>query len=216
MYNNYILAYVRYNAQVSKISFFMEILNRIAAALKALRKERGWSLDKTAQETGVSKAMLGQIERAESSPTISTLWKIATGFKVPFSLFIADDEPDYGIGQIKNFQSSDNKIKILPIFPFDEKLKCEIFLIELLPGCEHISSPHQSNVIEHVLGAEGSIEVYSNSVWKLLTKGQGIRFDGGQPHGYRNLSEESSTLYNILHYPSVNDQKRPENSCADG
>lgn len=181
----------------------MEILNRIALVLKILRKERGWSLDKAAQKTGVSKAMLGQIERAESSPTISTLWKIASGFDVPFSLFIADDQPDLGIGQTKTLHPSDDKIKVLPIFPFDEKLRCEIFFIELLPGCEHISPPHQPNVIEHVLVAEGSIEVFSNSTWKLLAKGQGLRFDACQPHGYRNFSEQTSTLYDIIHYPSV-------------
>lgn len=199
MYDEPILASVRYNAQANKF-FMMEILNRIASTLKTIRKERGWSLDKAAQETGVSKAMLGQIERAESSPTISTLWKIASGFKVPFSLFIADDQPDYGTGQTKTLHPSDDKIKVLPIFPFDEKLKCEMFLIELLPGCEHISSPHQPNVVEHVLVAEGSMEVYSNSAWKLLNKGQGLRFDACQPHGYRNLSEQSSTIYDIIHY----------------
>jgi quercetin dioxygenase-like cupin family protein len=58
-----------------------------------------------------------------------------------------------------------------------------MFLIELLPGCEHISPPHQPNVVEHVLVVEGSMEVYSNSAWKLVTKGQDFRFDACQPHG---------------------------------
>ena len=61
---------------------------QISRTLKARRKERGWSLDKTAQQTGVSKAMLGQIERQESSPTIATLWKIATGLQCSFSSFL--------------------------------------------------------------------------------------------------------------------------------
>jgi transcriptional regulator with XRE-family HTH domain len=180
----------------------MEILNRIASTLKTIRRDRGWSLDKAAQETGVSKAMLGQIERAESSPTISTLWKIASGFKVPFSLFIADDQPVHGTGQTRTLHPRDDKIKVFPIFPFDEKLRCEMFLIELLPGCEHISPPHQPNVIEHVLVAEGAMEVFSNSSWKLLAKGQGLRFDACQSHGYRNFSGQSSTIYDIIHYPS--------------
>lgn len=46
--------------------------SQIANQLKNLRKSRGLSLDATAQLTGVSKAMLGQIERGESSPTIAT------------------------------------------------------------------------------------------------------------------------------------------------
>ena len=178
----------------------MEILNRIAATLKAIRKERGWSLDNAAQETGVSKAMLGQIERAESSPTISTLWKIATGFNVPFSLFIAEGPVEQGSGPTKALYPKDDKIKILPIFPYDKKLKCEMFFIELLPGCEHISPPHQPTVVEHVLVVEGTMEVFINSEWKLLTKGQGLRFDAGQTHGYRNFSGQSSSIYDIIHY----------------
>lgn len=179
----------------------IEIVNRIATTLKTLRKERGWSLDKAAQETGVSKAMLGQIERAESSPTISTLWKIASGFNVPFSVFIADEQPEYSTGQTKTLHPSDNKIKVLSLFPYDEKLKCEIFLIELLPGCEHMSPSHQPNVIEHVLVVEGSMEVLLNYTLKSLVKGEGLRFNANQPHGYRNLSKKRSIIYDIIHYP---------------
>ena len=72
----------------------MDITQHLATTLKALRQARGWSLSKLAEETGVSKAMLGQIERNESSPTVSTLWKIATGLNVPFSAFITpESEP---------------------------------------------------------------------------------------------------------------------------
>ena len=67
--------------------------------LRALRTGRAWSLDRAAQETGVSKAMLGQIERGESSPTIATLWKIASGFNTSLSSLIepmpiGEDESD--------------------------------------------------------------------------------------------------------------------------
>ena len=48
----------------------------IGEKLKAIRKEMNLSLDTAAKLTGVSKAMLGQIERGESTPTVLTLWKI--------------------------------------------------------------------------------------------------------------------------------------------
>ena len=50
-----------------------ELTRHIGSQLKAVRSERGWSLSQTAEHTGVSKAMLGQIERGESSPTVATL-----------------------------------------------------------------------------------------------------------------------------------------------
>lgn len=179
----------------------IDILNHIASTLKTLRTERGWSLDKAAQETGVSKAMLGQIERAESSPTIGILWKIASGFTVPFSIFIADEQKDYSIGQTKTIHPSEDKIKVFPLFTYDEKTKCEIFLIELLPGCEHISSPHKQGVIEHILVVDGTLEVFLNNSWKTLKKGEGLRFGADQLHGYRNLSKKNSIIHDIIHYP---------------
>lgn len=45
----------------------MENLARfLSTTLKQLRQQRGWSLSRLAEATGVSKAMLGQIERNEA------------------------------------------------------------------------------------------------------------------------------------------------------
>jgi XRE family transcriptional regulator, regulator of sulfur utilization len=181
------------------------IYNHISLTLKTLRRERGWSLDKTAEETGVSKAMLGQIEREESSPTIATLWKIASGFNTSFSSFIEDisfefNKPIYRSTQTQQIHPTDEKIRVMPLFPFDDRLNFEIFIIELLPTCEHLSPPHQPGVIEHVVVVEGKIEVLANGVWQLLSKGEGLRFNANQPHGYRNLSPEIATFHDIIHY----------------
>ncbi|MFS2222715.1 helix-turn-helix domain-containing protein [Pantoea sp. B65] len=59
-----------------------------AERLQQLRKKRGWSLGDTQKMTGVSKSMLGQIERGESSPTLATIEKISAGFELPLSAFL--------------------------------------------------------------------------------------------------------------------------------
>ncbi len=182
------------------------IYTHIAATLKGLRKARGWSLDKTAQETGVSKAMLGQIEREESSPTIATLWKIANGFNTSFSSFISDvvsdtGEPIQSVYGSQTLYPGDSKINVVPLFSFDDQLHCEIFVITLLPGCEHVSLPHKPGVVEHVIVVEGAIEVLVNDGWKLLHKNEGIRFNANQPHGYRNTTADVACFHDIIHYP---------------
>ena len=164
------------------------IYRHMALTLKGLRQERGWSLDKAAEATGVSKAMLGQIEREESSPTIATLWKIASGFQTSFSSFIEDvwvdlNEPMYRKGQVQNFHPTDEKIRVL------------------LPQCEHLSPPHKHGVIEHVIVVDGQIEVLVNGAWQLLCGGEGLRFNANQPHGYRNTTSEMVRFHDIIHYP---------------
>lgn len=184
------------------------IYKHIATTLKELRQKKGWSLDKAAQATGVSKAMLGQIEREESSPTIATLWKIATGFETSFSSFIENIDPGsneamYRAGQVQTIHPDDKKIRVLPLFPFDPQLNFELFVIELLPGCEHLSPPHKDGVIEHVIVVQGSMEILIDGEWRKLDQGAGIRFNANQPHGYRNLLPEAAIIHDIIHYPEA-------------
>ena len=61
----------------------MDYLNQnIAINLKRIRQARGMSLDLVAEQTGVSKSMLGQIERGEANPTIGILGRIVSGLRI--------------------------------------------------------------------------------------------------------------------------------------
>lgn len=180
-----------------------DIYHHISKSLKQLRQERGWSLDKAAEETGVSKAMLGQIEREESSPTIATLWKIAAGFRVSFSSLVRDIEKDSlpTISRPKiSYHPKDKNIRVFPLFPYDTKLKFEVFILELLPGCEHLSPAHQSGVVEHVIVTEGTVEILVKGKWQKLAKDEGIKFQANQEHGYRNSSKRKAVIHDIIHY----------------
>ncbi|KTD07528.1 helix-turn-helix domain-containing protein [Legionella jamestowniensis] len=182
------------------------VSGHIAKTLKALRQQRGWSLNKAATETGVSKAMLGQIERQESSPTVAILWKIATGFHVSFSTFLAESKLYsqtllYRASPSSESQANEEQIRINALFPFDEQLRFEMFVIELLPGCEQLSSPHEPGIIEHIIVTGGEIEVLINQHWQILRCGEGLRFNADQAHGYRNPGAVSAFFHNIIHYP---------------
>ena len=61
----------------------MAIYQAVGQNIHRIRKAQQLSIDRAAALSGVSKSMLGQIERGESSPTISTLGKIVEGIPVP-------------------------------------------------------------------------------------------------------------------------------------
>ena len=70
----------------------MDSMNMIVAKnIKRLREENKLSMDELAKLSGVSKSMLAQIERGDGNPTISTLWKISNGMKVPFDALTVRD-----------------------------------------------------------------------------------------------------------------------------
>jgi len=175
----------------------------IGNKLKDIRNKRNLSLDEVAKLTGVSKAMLGQIERGQSNPTVSTLWKIATGLKVSFSLFIDENQDDLKViyqNDITPIIEDNNRMKLYPIFPFDANKGFEIFTIELESGCNHISNPHNEGVEEYIIVTEGEIEMNINSKKFILQKGNSISFMANKPHIYRNTSEDRAIFQNIIFY----------------
>ncbi len=54
----------------------------IGETIRALRKERGLTLKQMARRTNLSVSLLSQIERAESSASISSLYKVASSLDV--------------------------------------------------------------------------------------------------------------------------------------
>ena len=187
-----------------------EINQKVGQALRQLRQQRGWSLDQMAQSCGVSKAMLGQIERGESSPTVVTLWKIAAGVGVPFSYFLQSDYlltqkgkdltafylgPKPGEQQLLG-----DGIRVTTLLPFEPELGYELLRVELPVGCEYHSVPHEPGSTEQVVPVSGSLAVYLAGEWHQLGEGEVLRFAGSQPHGYCNQGEEPAIFHDLIHY----------------
>ncbi|HEY3423359.1 MAG TPA: helix-turn-helix transcriptional regulator, partial [Negativicutes bacterium] len=116
----------------------MEKLNLIFADnLKRLRVEKKLSLDNVAKLSNVSKSMLGQIERGEVNPTISTVWKIANGLKVSFTTLMSRPEADLEIvyrNDIEPLIEDDGKYRNYPMFPFNDTRRFEMYMLEIDKG----------------------------------------------------------------------------------
>lgn len=169
----------------------------IAKHLKEIRKKKGLSLDATAKLTGVSKAMLGQIEREESSPTIAKLWRIASGLNVSFSAFFALDN---ALRSSDNTFPNDPNMLVETIFPFDDDTGIEVFDITLKNKHQQYSAAHAYGVIEHIVVCTGEMEVLTDGEWKRLSTGENFKFFADLPHGYRAVSD-SVVFQNIVYYP---------------
>lgn len=180
---------------------FDSINTTVATQLKNARLKKGWSLDVASQHCGVSKAMLGQIERGESSPTIARLWKIATGFALPLSEFLEHrGEPSAVLSHAKGFHESE-KICIETVFDYDENTGLEVFDLQLAVGHEQYSEAHQKDVIEHIVVTSGSMEYYADGKWNKLDTGGKAKFLADQEHAYRNIGQLPLRFLNIIYYP---------------
>lgn len=173
--------------------------------LKSIRSDLGWSLDQTAARTGVSKAMLGQIERGESTPTVATLWKIATGLGVPMTALLEADRGDDGVllfrdvSELRVRPSQEGMQRAL-LFPYEARFGFELYELTFAPTFESISEPHDIGVVEHVTVMHGMVELLVEEEWRQLKQGQSLRFPADRRHGYRNRTGQEAVVMDLIHY----------------
>ena len=55
----------------------MDVRQRLAANMKRLRKERGWSQETLADEAGLDRTYISGLERQKKNPTITVVDKVA-------------------------------------------------------------------------------------------------------------------------------------------
>jgi len=174
--------------------------------LHRLRSDRGLSLEKLARASGVSRAMLGQIELGQSAPTINVLWKIAQALEVSFSALIAGPHADDAVvlraAEARRLQSRDGSFTSRALFPAGDARRVEFYELRLLPYGLERAEPHAAGTVENLVVAQGTVEIELPDARHVLDAGDAIQFEAGAPHSYRNPRPEPAVMYLVMTYPT--------------
>ena len=183
----------------------MEEINLIIAKnLKAFRESKKLSLEKVAEVTGVSKTMIGQIERGVSSPTITTIWKIANGLKISFTSLINNPQPDtkvVSMSEVQTLVEDKGKYRLYPYFSFDEDRRFEVYSVEIEKGGYLSAESHGEGTEEFLTVFDGELTVLVNDIEYTVMNGDSIRFKADRPHTYHNSGETLTRLSMVIYYP---------------
>lgn len=177
--------------------------SNIGSILKRVRFERGLTLEETSGLTGVSKAMLGQIERGESNPTISILWKVSTGLRISFSELLGSESNNYeaiSIDKMEPVFESDGKMILYDVFPFNPISGFEYFFIRLLPGARHTSTPHYNSTEEYIVVTKGTLVMTVEGKAYELVAPAALNFKANTEHTYSNPYEAEVEFQSIVKY----------------
>ncbi len=198
---------MHYGAQGVGGEIFLKNLNLVIAKnLKSIRVSRKLSLDKVANLTGVSKSMLGQIERGETNPTVTTVWKIANGLKISFTALIKEEKPSIHIVSKEDVGSiigDNHRYRVYPIFPFDEEKRFEIYTIELESGAILKAEGHGGGTEEYINVFNGELTLTVGSDKYVIGEGGAIRFNANKKHIYENKNDQLTVLSMIIYYPPI-------------
>lgn len=181
----------------------MDNFTGIGTGLKEARNKLGLSLSDVSTVTGVSKTMLSQIERGESTPTIAILWKIANGLKIRFETLLGNTDQLCVVKSIENMASltDDNDlINIYCVFPFSPISGFELFYGIVKPGCDYYSESHANSVTEYLMVVQGEIILETGSSTYTVPAGSAVAFDSRKDHKYINKCDENALVLFIVSY----------------
>ena len=177
--------------------------NIIASNLRKIRRDRKLSLDNVADMTGVSKSMLGQIERGDSSPTVATLCKIASGLHTSLTGLLEDAQRPMKVickNDLIPFCGNQGRFRLLPYFPYDDNKQFEIFVVELDVNSASESMPREDGVETYMMVFEGKIQLKITDKKFVLEDGCAMRFDANLPHTYKNIGENTAKICQLIYY----------------
>jgi transcriptional regulator with XRE-family HTH domain len=176
----------------------------VGGNLRRLRTKRGLSLERLSQLSGVSRAMLGQIELGQSAPTINVLWKIARALEVTFSALISTRSQSGALilrsSESKVLTSKDRSFSSRALFPFDEPRRVEFYELRLTPGGVETADPHAPGTSENLVVTGGTVEIDVGGDTHRLETGDSILFEADAPHAYRNAGRGEAVMYLVMTY----------------
>jgi transcriptional regulator with XRE-family HTH domain len=163
----------------------------VGTNLKRLRKNQGHSLERLAELSGVSRAMLGQIETGKSVPTVSLLWKVADALGVPVTELIATQTGSTTVVLPRSgaavLASSNGRFARRPLFPLERFRGAEFYELRIAPGHSEVMRPQPAGTRENLVVAAGELRVSIEDAQPIaLAEGDAILFEGDVTHSYQN------------------------------
>jgi transcriptional regulator with XRE-family HTH domain len=172
--------------------------------LRRLRTRRGLSLERLAERSGVSRAMLSQVELGNSTPTINVLWKISSALEVPFSTLITEGRQEpvavLRAESSKLLTSHDGRFSSRALFPFGGQRRVEFYELRLAPGAVENAEPHSPGTVENLVVSSGAVEIAVKDKEVHLEVGDAVVFHADVPHAYRNPGAAEARLYLVMTY----------------
>jgi len=155
--------------------------NRLALRLAQLREQHGWSLDELALTTGISRASLSRIERAETSPTAAILNRLCAAYGVTMSRLLQEIEENTLLllkaEQQLIWQDSSSGFQRRTVSPPGREFKAE--LIEgVLPAGARIDydAPPLQGMEQHIWLQSGGLSITMDAECWTLAEGDCLRF----------------------------------------
>ncbi|MDE1179557.1 XRE family transcriptional regulator [Paraburkholderia sp.] len=175
--------------------------HQVGINLARLRAERQLSLDALARASGVSRAMLAQIESARSVPSIKVLCKVAAALKVSVAAFLRRHALN-GIEHLpadraSRVVSANGLYSARALYPEAEPRAAEFHELRIAALHTEPGIRRAPGTTVNLVVSEGTLEISVHDRRQLLATGDAIVFDADQPHSFRNPGDTEARAFRV-------------------
>lgn len=179
---------------------------QIGSNIQRIRKEQDLTLEALAERSGVSKAMLSQIESDKVNPTVLTIWKIARGLEVELDAILKGSwEPARKFSSTRSddvvtLDTSENGPHIKVFSPTSMAEDLEIYQLTFEANTELISGPHAPRSEEFLTVLSGSVTVDAGEKHANLSAGDFINYHSDVNHTISNPNQEEAQVHMVVRF----------------
>ena len=168
---------------------------QLGKTIQRLRKAYNLSLSELAEQSGVAKSIISQIERNETNPTLATIWRLSQALDVSIERVLAtgDEEPfieKSSRADTPILVSEDGKVRLAIIGWIKTVEWLQWYDLSADPGGVLDSDGHQRGSVECLSVLEGEFEVEVGGVAQRAKAGETLRYRCDRPHVVRCVGEQ--------------------------
>jgi XRE family transcriptional regulator, regulator of sulfur utilization len=179
------------------------VSGQLGQTIQRLRKAYNLSLGELSEQSGVAKSIISSIERNETNPTLSTIWRLSQALDTTIDKVLAEtgDEPfiEHVLPKaIPVLTSEDGKCTLTIVGWIETVDWVQWYDFFAAPGGVLESEGHQRGSVEHLSVLEGELEVEVDGEVRRARAGEILRYRSDREHVIRNLGSAPARATMVL------------------
>jgi transcriptional regulator with XRE-family HTH domain len=175
----------------------------LGKTIQRLRKAYNMSLGDLSEQSGVAKSIISQIERNETNPTLSTVYRLSRALDTTIDEVLRTQGGQVFLEQqaksgVPILESQDGLCRLAIAGPLNLVEQVQWYDFRAKPSGILESDPHPQGTVEHLYMLAGEIEVTSGEETRRAKPGETLRFRGDLPHRIVNVGEGEAHATMVL------------------
>jgi XRE family transcriptional regulator, regulator of sulfur utilization len=187
----------------------------LGKTIQRLRKAYNMSLGELSEQSGVAKSIISQIERNETNPTLSTVYRLSKALDTTIDEVLKADGTNVFLEhQLKSgipiLESQDGLCRLAIAGPLNLVDQIQWYDFVARPEGVLESDPHPPGTVEHLYLLSGEIEVTTGEETRRAKTGEALRFRGDLAHRIVNVGDGEAHATMVLVLRQLGGREQPQ------